>query len=150
MCFAAGRSLRCNGSLYCVAQRRELQRELQEKIDKHGILNSFEDSFSCSLRLRLDKWLEFAAAEGCTVGFPDIQQNVEFGTKDNLHRPLRPWVPTLMRSSLLYSLSAGRVAKHVFGHRSPPFPMSFSTIFITTIIIIPPFTTSSFQSPSQS
>ena len=99
------RSLVCNADIYCVAEQRESQRELQERAKGPLSLTPvWEDVLTEGTRSRLREWLKVADAQGCTSGFVNISQNPAY-----LRSPIRTCAPTLLRGSLLWSLAHKRV-----------------------------------------
>ena len=100
-----------NADLYCVEERalQEIRQEIAELPRKRRALTEdFGDDWrrllttACADRLR--GWMSEAARRQVTTGWCNVQQDVAF-----MKPALDGVAPTLMRSSLLYSLGADRV-----------------------------------------
>ncbi len=111
------RTLISNGSMYCIAEAEEVRRETLERlqlcgapVDENADDVNIEDTLTVHQKRRLQDWLAYAKDEGVSSGFVNLAQNVEFLTRSSSHRPIHPWAPTLLKSTILYSLDLGRVA----------------------------------------
>ena len=166
------RALIANADVYCIKEQ-ELKAELAELPRKrHMHTEALGDDWRRLLTpsdsRRLDEWLAQAEERKVTVGWCNVSQNVDF-----MQPCFRSYAPTLMRSSMLYSLAKARVlslSNHhcqslpcalcmlahpsvhsqckIMLHTDYPHPAIFSILLVnsccTPTILIQPFSQSCF------